>query len=312
MLKLIYAGTPEFALPALAELLRSEHQVVAVYTQPDRPAGRGRRLQPGPVKQLALEHGLCVYQPPDFKFAGALEQLRRLDADLMVVAAYGLLLPPAVLDTPRLGCINIHASLLPRWRGASPIQQAILAGDEETGITLMQMEAGLDSGPIVEQRALAIDTDWSAGELHDRLAPLGAELLREALGDIETALAGAHPQDASLVTYAPRLEKQQAEIDWNRSPAQLLREIRAFNPWPVSYSCIDGASLRLWRARVASGGIAQTPGQVIAHDRQGVYVSCAGGVLQVTELQFAGRKRCSAAEALNGRNLTGCRLGRER
>ena len=310
MLKILYAGTPEFAVPALQSILRTEHQLVAVYTQPDRPAGRGRKLQQSPVKNLALEHDLPVYQPDNFTAAAALDELCAHEADLMIVAAYGLLLPVAVLEAPRLGCINIHASLLPRWRGASPIQQAILAGDASSGVTLMKMDEGLDTGAMIARRAVAIDPGWSAADLHDVLAPLGAELLLEALDSIETALQQACAQDDSQATYAPRLTKRQAEVDWNKPAEVLLREVRAFNPWPVSYTFVDDASLRLWSARLKAGFAAGVPGLVVAHDANGVCVSCGDGVLQITELQFAGRNRCTAAEALNARNLGGCRLGK--
>ena len=310
MHKIIYAGTPEFAVPALQALLQSEHRVVAVYTQPDRPAGRGRKLQASPVKTHALEHGLEVYQPENFDSAQDIDALAALQADLMVVAAYGLLLPPAVLAAPRLGCINIHASLLPRWRGASPIQQAILAGDRDSGVTLMKMARGLDSGDMIARRSIEIEAQWSAGDLHDKLAPLGAELLMATMADIETALQHAQVQDESLVTYAPRLVKQQAEVDWDKSLDLLLREIRAFNPWPVSYTTLEGQNLRLWRAQagrlVTAAGL---PGEVVAHESDGIYVRCGDGIVQVTELQFAGRNRCDAAQALNARNLNGCRLG---
>lgn len=310
MLKIIYSGTPDFAVPALEGLLRGGQQVVAVYTQPDRPAGRGRKLQQSPVKQTALAAGLPVFQPESFKSSEDLQQLRSLDADLMVVAAYGLLLPPAVLDTPRLGCVNIHASLLPRWRGASPIQQAILAGDTESGVSLMKMDAGLDTGDVILRRSLPLEAAWSAGDLHDALAPLGAEMLLETLADLERALRGAEPQDDSAATYAPRLSKQQAEIDWRKPADQLLREVHAYNPWPVSYSFLQEDSIRIWNACVSNAFEARQPGQVVAHDRNGVYVSCGDALLQVTELQFAGRKRWSAAQALNSADLRGCLLGR--
>ena len=309
MTRIIYAGTPEFAVPALEALLRDGREVVAVYTQPDRPAGRGRRLSPSPVKQAALEAGLAVFQPPNFKAEADLLQLRGHQADLMVVAAYGLLLPAAVLETPRLGCVNIHASLLPRWRGASPIQQAILAGDAESGISLMKMDTGLDTGDVILRRAIAIDPDWSAAQLHDALAPLGADLLLEALTDLDAALERAEAQDDSGATYAPRLVKGQAEVDWNKPAARILREIRAYNPWPVSFSHWRDEPVRLWRAAASDIYPAEAPGEVVAHDREGVYVSCADAVIRVTELQFAGRKRASAAQALNAVDLAGCRLG---
>lgn len=309
MLKLIYAGTPEFALPALAALLAGPHRVVAVYTQPDRPAGRGRKLAPSPVKRMALEQDLPVCQPENFKSAESLDALRELGADLMIVAAYGLILPPAVLEAPRLGCLNIHASLLPRWRGASPIQHALLAGDSHSGITLMKMSTGLDSGDIVARRRIAIADDWSAAELHDALAPLGAEMLTDALDDIESRLAAAEPQDDSQATYAPRLVKAQAELDWSKPARQLAREVRAYNPWPVSFTSLDGDNLRLWRAEAIDADASGAPGEVSLHDRAGVCVACGAGTLRVTELQFSGRKRVSAAQALDFRDLAGCRLG---
>ncbi len=312
MLKIIFAGTPEFAVPALEALLRSDHSVVAVYTQPDRPAGRGRKLQPGPVKRCALEHELPILQPKTLSAAADVDQLRSLAADLMVVAAYGLLLPQAVLDAPRLGCVNVHASLLPRWRGASPIQQAILAGDSRSGITLMKMDQGLDTGDIIASRGLDIDPAWSAGDLHDALAPLGAELLFESLADIETLLAAAEPQEDALACYAPRLNKSEAEVDWRKGREELAREVRAFNPWPVSYSSIDGENLRLWAARAAGGSDQGRPGQVVEHNPEGLFVRCGDGLLQVTELQFAGRGRLSPAQALNARDLTGLVLGEDR
>ena len=310
MLRIVYAGTPEFAVPALEALFTSPHRVVAVYCQPDRPAGRGRKLAVGPVKACAQAHGARVLQPENFTSAASIDELRALDADLMVVAAYGLLLPRAVLDTPRLGCINIHASLLPRWRGAAPIQYAILDGDTESGISLMKMDTGLDTGDVIARRAIEIGADWSAGELHDALAPLGAGLLLENLDDIESALASAVPQDDSEASYAPRLTKQQAEVDWRQSGDRLLREIRAYNPWPVSHTRLDGENLRLWRA-CADEGPAVEPGLVVAHDASGVHVGCGDGLLRIIELQFAGRRRCDAAQALNARNLTGLRLGGE-
>jgi len=311
MLNVIYAGTPEFAVPALESLLRSGHNIVAVYTQPDRPAGRGRKLQQSPVKTCARKHDLPVYQPTRFSTQAELDKLSSFNADLMVVAAYGLLLPAAVLSAPRLGCVNIHASLLPRWRGASPIQQAILAGDEYSGVTLMKMDQGLDTGAMIALRRVALEPSWNAADLHDVLAPLGAELLLDSLDNIEAAMQQAQAQDESQVTYAPRLFKQQAEIDWGKPVTELLREIRAYNPWPVSYTFLQSNNVRVWSARAAGDVGKELPGVVVAHDSDGVFISCADGVLQVTELQFAGRNRCSAAQALNARNLRGCVLGRQ-
>jgi len=308
MYNIIYAGTPEFAVPALAALVNSEHHVVAVYTQPDRPAGRGRKLQQSPVKRFALEHNLTVCQPVNLKDRAAVDEIRAFSADLMIVAAYGLLLPVTVLSATRLGCVNIHASLLPRWRGASPIQQAILAGDEYSGVTLMKMDEGLDTGPMIAARRVAIEPGWTATELHDVLASLGAELLLESIDDIEAAIEQARVQDESGVTYAPRLSKQQAEIDWHKPVAELAREVRAFNPWPVSYTFLQDDNVRIWSARVATDIDKKLPGEVVLHDNRGVFVSCIDGVLQVTELQFAGRNRCTAAQALNARNLCGSLL----
>jgi len=309
MLKIIYAGTPEFALAALELLQGSEHEIVAVYTQPDRPAGRGRKPRQSAVKTSALAHGLELCQPTDFRSEQALQQLFSWEADLMVVAAYGLLLPQAVLAAPKFGCINIHASLLPRWRGASPIQQAILAGDGKTGVTLMKMDRGLDSGDIIASRALNIEPHWTSADLHDQLAPLGGELLMETLVDLELALQNARAQDEDQVSLAPRLTKQQAEIDWNKPAAILDREIRAFNPWPVSFTRLENNNLRIWRGAVSADHGPDQPGRVIAHDKQGLYVSCSDGVLRITELQFAGKNKSTAAEALNARNLTGILFG---
>ena len=309
MLNIIYAGTPEFAVPALESLLQSDHRVVAVYTQPDRPSGRGRKLHAGAVKACAVSHDIPVYQPDSFKSQSEIDTIKAFNADIIVVAAYGLILPQAVLDAAQIGCINIHASLLPRWRGASPIQQAILAGDQQSGITLMKMEKGLDSGAIIASRSVDIDSQWTAAELHDVLAPLGAGLLMENLGDIESRLNQALAQDESLVTYAPLIRKTQAEIDWNKPALKLIQEIRAFNSWPVSYTTTDDELLRIWRAQPQQQYTPDAPGTVVAHDASGVYVSCSDAVIQITELQYAGRRRCSARDALNARNLSGTRFG---
>ncbi len=309
MLNIIYAGTPEFAVPALKSLLQSEHRLVAVYTQPDRPSGRGRKLHPGPVKACALAQDVPLYQPQNFRLQSDLDTLSGLNADLIVVAAYGLILPQAALDAAQLGCVNIHASLLPRWRGASPIQQSILAGDQQSGVTLMKMDKGLDTGAIVAKRKVDIDSQWSATELHDVLAPLGADLLMEVLPDIANALDQAQPQLESEASYAPLIRKSQAEIDWSKPALQLLREIRAFNSWPVSFTRFNGEALRIWRAEPSREYSPGVSGSVVAHDSSGVYVSCGDAVIQVTELQYAGRRRCSASEALNARNLSGCQFG---
>jgi methionyl-tRNA formyltransferase len=299
-LRVVFAGTPEFAARALAALLDSQHEVVAVYTQPDRPAGRGRKLAPSPVKQLAEARGLPVYQPPSLRDEAALQELRRLRPDVMVVAAYGLLLPPAVLQLPRFGCLNIHASLLPRWRGAAPIQRAILAGDSETGITIMQMDEGLDTGPMLLKKRCPIRPDDTAATLHDRLAELGAEAIVEALDHIESLQP--EPQDDSQATYAAKLRKEEAIIDWSRSAAYLDRMVRAFNPWPVAQTRARGKTLRIWAARPLDQAppAGTAPGTVLQADKAGIDVACGEGVLRLTRLQPAGGKPMDAAAFLNG------------
>ncbi|MCF8005300.1 MAG: methionyl-tRNA formyltransferase, partial [Chromatiaceae bacterium] len=246
--RIIFAGTPTFAVPALSALIAADWPVVAVYTQPDRPAGRGRKIMPGPVKQTALDAGIPVFQPTSLKHSEALEQLETLAPDLMVVAAYGLILPPAVLDCPRLGCINIHASLLPRWRGAAPIQRAIAAGDEQTGISLMQMEQGLDTGPVYARQRTRIGPRETGGSLHDRLAAIGAKLLVDSLPAICEGAPTPEPQDPERATYASKLEKRESTIDWQRSAIEIDRQIRAFDPWPVAQTRYNDETLRIWEA----------------------------------------------------------------
>lgn len=303
-MNIIYAGTPEFAVPPLQSLIDSDHQVVAVYTQPDRPAGRGRKLQVSPVKQCALDHGIAVEQPLSFKQIEAVDRLVAYQPDLMVVAAYGLILPQVVLDAPRLGCINIHASLLPRWRGAAPIQRAILAGDSQTGITLMQMDAGLDTGDMLATATVAIASTMTAAELHDALKQVGADLLMQNLPAIEAGSLPAHRQNDQLATYAAKLSKQEALIDWHKSASALQREIRAFNPWPVSYTQLDHQPVKIWSASVRNVSCTERPGRVFRHDKDGIHVCCGEGVLCISELQFAGKNRHSAEQVLNARNLT--------
>jgi len=308
MLKIIYAGTPDFAVPALEALIGSGHDVVAVYTQPDRPAGRGRKIQFSDVKQCALQHGIEVVQPQSFKAPADIEQLRHFEADLMVVAAYGILLPLAVLQAPRLGCINIHGSLLPRWRGAAPIQRAILAGDSETGITLMQMDEGLDSGDMLAKASVEIGAQATAAQLHDELKQLGADLLLQNLDAIEQQALKPEKQDAELVTYARKLSKQEARIDWGKTAQQIHREVRAFNPWPVSHSELDGKNVKIWSADYQAAPADGAPGEIIGHDKSGIRVCCAEGVLVIRQIQFAGKKRSSAEQVLNARKLTGQRF----
>mgnify|MGYP000585197175 CR=1 FL=1 len=308
--RLAFAGTPEFAAIALRALLEAGHNIVAVYTQPDRPAGRGRKLQPGPVKQLALEHNLPICQPENFKSDAALQELAGWQADLMIVAAYGLLLPQAVLDIPRRGCLNIHASLLPRWRGAAPIQRAILAGDSETGVTIMQMDAGLDTGDMLLKRTCPIDPDETGGSLHDKLAALGGAAIVQALADLEHLRP--EPQDDSQATYARKLDKAEARLDWHQPAAQLAREVRAFNPWPVSHTLLDGQPLRIWQARARDETLGAEPGTVVSTDSDGIAVACGDGVLLLQQIQPAGSKAMSAAAFLHGRPgrlQAGMRLG---
>ena len=294
-MKLIFAGTPEFAAQALAALITAGHQLALVLTQPDRPSGRGMVLRPSPVKALALEHGIEVFQPPTLRDAAAQARLQAVGADAMIVAAYGLILPQAVLDLPRFGCINIHASLLPRWRGAAPIQRAILAGDAESGVCIMQMEAGLDTGPVLLSAALPIAEDETAGSLHDRLAELGARLIVAALEKLPLA---ALPQADEGVTYAAKIEKSEALLDWNLSAQQLARQVRAFNPFPGALATLGKLSVKVWRASAEAGE--GSPGTILASDRAGILVACGEGVLRLTELQKAGGKRLSAAQFLAG------------
>ncbi|WP_297809307.1 methionyl-tRNA formyltransferase [uncultured Methylophaga sp.] len=302
-MRIIFAGTPDFAAESLKALLQTEHTVCAVYTQPDRPAGRGRKLTPSPVKQIALEHAIPVEQPLNFKSEDSLATLDSYQADLMVVVAYGLLLPQAVLDTPRLGCINVHASLLPRWRGAAPIQRAILAGDTETGVGIMKMEAGLDTGPVLLEKRCPIDNDDTAQVLHDRLATLGAEALVSSLAEIENRLAQARPQDEAHKTYAHKLEKQEALIDWQHTAEQILRQVNAFNPWPVAQTQWQGDTMRIWLAQLADTRQSGQPGEVLTVDKQGIDIACGSGALRITQLQVPGKRAMTVRDFLNANQL---------
>jgi len=296
-------------VPALEALLGSSHRVVAVYTQPDRPAGRGQQVAASAVKQCAVRHALPVEQPATLREPAAVERLQRWSADVMVVAAYGLLLPQSILQTPRLGCINIHASLLPRWRGAAPIQRAIAAGDAESGVTIMQMEAGLDTGPMLLARTVPIGARETAATLHDRLATLGAEALLAALEEIAQGTATPRAQPAEGVTYATKLRKEEATIDWSRSAAEIDRQIRAFDPWPVAETRLHGQQLRVWQATPIDSRASRNPGEVLATSAVGIDVSTGNGVLRLTRVQRAGRKALSAAEFLKAHRLDGAVLG---
>ncbi len=298
-LRLVFAGTPEFAAEHLKALLDTPHSIVAVYTQPDRPAGRGQKLMPSPVKQLALQHGIPVLQPPTLRDADAQAELKALGADLMVVVAYGLILPQVVLDTPRLGCINSHASLLPRWRGAAPIQRAVEAGDAESGVTVMQMEAGLDTGPMLLKVATPISPEDTGGTLHDRLASLGPQAVVQAIAQLAAGTLVGDVQDDALATYAHKLNKDEARLDWSRPADELERLVRAFNPWPICHSTLGGEPLKVLAAQLADGS--GQPGQILAASKDGLTVACGSGALRLTRLQLPGGKPLNFADLFNSR-----------
>ena len=300
-LKIVFAGTPEFAAGVLQALLDSPHQVIACYTQPDRPAGRGRKLSPSPVKVLAQQHEIAVYQPLNFKQADDVAALQALKADLMVVVAYGLILPQAVLDAPRLGCVNVHASILPRWRGAAPIQRAIAAGDEESGVTLMQMDKGLDTGAMLHKVFTPIHAQDTGGSLHDRLAALGAQALVHTLDLLAEGKAVPEVQNHDQATYAHKLTKEEGRLDWNLPASELHNLIRAFNPWPVCHTTLEGDTVRVWNAERMPDSTQAEPGQILAVDRQGITVATGQGLLRLTELQLPGGKCLPVSALLNSR-----------
>lgn len=295
-MKIIFAGTPHFAASALSALLK-EHQVVAVLTQPDRPSGRGMQLTASPVKQLALQHGITVLQPDSLKTESAQQEIAALGADVMVVAAYGLILPKAVLQLPRYGCLNIHASLLPRWRGAAPIQRAILAGDSETGITIMQMDAGLDTGDMLLTRRCPIEHGDNAQSLHDKLAALGAAGILEALQLLAAGRLTPVTQDNNAACYAAKLLKNEALIDWHQDAQQIERTIRAYNPFPVSQAKLSDVVLKIWQAEYCPG-LQGRPGEVLAADKQGITVACGKDALRLQVLQRPGGKAQPAIQFL--------------
>lgn len=300
-LRIIFAGTPEFAAVALAALLKSHHQVIAVYTQPDRPAGRGRQLTASPVKALALQHDIPVYQPVTLRDETEQKKLADLQADAMIVAAYGLILPPPVLTAPRLGCINIHASLLPRWRGAAPIHRAILAGDTTTGITIMQMDEGLDTGSILDTAELPILENFTSQKLHDLLAEVGAHLLLKTLDNLQNI--SPVQQDNALATYANKISKEEAMIDWTLSAIEIDRKIRAFNSWPVAETLCGKEKIRIWQATVLSTeGVQQTPGKIVETSSHGLDIATGQGVLRLLKIQFPGGRVLAVNDVLNARS----------
>ncbi len=295
--RLIFAGTPDFAVPSLAALIAADYPICAVYTQPDRPAGRGRQLQSSAVKKLALEHALPIFQPASLKSSDAQATLFALQADMMIVAAYGLILPQAVLDAPRFGCVNVHASLLPRWRGAAPIHRALLAGDEKTGITIMQMDAGLDTGAMLLKTETPIQADDTAQSLHDRLAAQGAQALLQALQDWQHL--SPETQHESLVTYAHKLEKAEARLDWTQAALVLERQVRAFNPWPVAQAELQDMTLRIWQAKALAESCSQPPGELLRGNKQGIDVATGDGVLRLLQVQQAGKRVLPVVDFLN-------------
>ncbi|QSX37310.1 methionyl-tRNA formyltransferase [Shewanella sedimentimangrovi] len=300
-LKIIFAGTPDFAARHLQALLSSEHQVIAAYTQPDRPAGRGQKLTPSPVKSLALEHNIPVFQPKSLRKEDAQQELAALGADIMVVVAYGLILPKLVLDTPRLGCINVHGSILPRWRGAAPIQRALWAGDAETGVTIMQMDVGLDTGDMLLKAHLPIAAEDTSASLYEKLAELGPEALLNALAAISEGGLNAEKQDESLANYAEKLSKEEARLDFGKSARQLWQEVRAFNPWPVSYFEHQGQTIKVWQTEPLAESGNKAPGTIVAAGKQGLDIATADGLLRIKQMQLPGKKPMAVADILNSR-----------
>lgn len=312
-LKIIFAGTPEFSVPPLQAIINSDHQIVAVYTQPDRPAGRGRKLMPGPVKQCALQHNIPVYQPLSLKDKDAQKILIEHDADLMVVVAYGLILPVEVLQAPRLGCINIHASLLPRWRGAAPIQRAIVAGDKASGVTIMQMDKGLDTGDMLFKKTCPIEMDDTGSSLHDRLSVMGAQALIEILPKIINQTVKPEPQNNEQACYAEKLNKSEALLDWQQTAQSLQHKINAFNAWPVAQTEIKlkdkRQMLRIWQAVVLTETSSKTPGTVLKCDKQGIDVATADYILRLLTVQLPGGKPMQAQAFVNAHDISGIVLG---
>jgi len=313
-LRIVFAGTPEFAAASLQAILDSktenQYDVIGVYTQPDRPAGRGQKLVQSPVKQLALANDIPVYQPLNFKQDEDKQQLADLQADIMIVAAYGIILPKVVLDTPKLGCINVHASLLPRWRGAAPIHRSLMAGDSETGITIMQMDVGLDTGDMLLKAECDIKPSDTSATLHDRLAVLGGSTLIEALEKLKAGTLVAEKQDESLTCYAAKLTKQEGEINWASSAELIERQVRGLSPWPVAYTNSQAGVMKIHAAHIASvSDEASTPGDILVVSKDGIIVATGQGSLLVSEIQFAGGKRMKVQDALNGKHKAALEIG---
>ncbi|MGI0118544.1 methionyl-tRNA formyltransferase [Zooshikella sp. RANM57] len=300
-LNVVFAGTPDFAATHLAALLNSEHQIIAVYSQPDRPAGRGRKVTMSPVKTLAQQHQIPVYQPKTLRDPDAQAELAALKPDVLVVVAYGLILPQAVLDIPRLGCINVHASLLPRWRGAAPIERALLAGDPKTGVTIMQMDAGLDTGDmLVKSECPILDSDTTA-DLYQRITALGAQTLPDALSALAQGNLAPEQQDHDQATYAEKISKAEAEINWQQPAEVIQRLIRGYNPRPIAFSYMDGETIRIWEAELEANTQQAKPGTILTANKQGITVACLHNAIRITKLQLAGAKAMSAQDILNSR-----------
>lgn len=298
-MNIIFAGTPHFALPCLEAIAQSQHHLQAIYTQPDRPAGRGHKLQPSPVKEWAMAHDLPVYQPLNFKKQATINELSALKPDIMIVIAYGLILPRSVLDIPRLGCVNVHASLLPRWRGASPIQQAILHQDTESGVTIMQMDTGMDTGAMLKTVSCPISDKDTAGMLHDTLASLAATPLLTVLDLLEKGQISPIPQDGKLATYAPKINKDDAAINWNQTAIEINSQIRAFNPWPIAYTHANEETIRIHEANITHVTTNKPPGTILAIDKNGLQVATGEHILSIQRLQFAGGKALRVADWIN-------------
>ena len=308
-LRIIFAGTPDFSVPALEALIDSGHEVVAVYTQPDRPAGRGRKLKASPVKEVALKNNISVYQPESLKEKSEQEKIAQLKPDVMVVVAYGLLLPETVLSIPEFGCLNIHASILPRWRGAAPIQRAILEGDSESGISIMQMDIGLDTGDVLTIATCPIEKNETGGSLHDKLAILGTQPLLDVLAQLQNGSVKHVKQKDNDACYAKKLSKEAALIDWNKPVTEIDRMIGAFNPWPVAFTKLNDKNMRIWSATMLDKNSDKKPGTVLSCNKDGLDVATGQGVLHIEKLQMPGGRAMSASEFINAHNISNSVLG---